>query len=204
MDCGLGNLEGLKRHLLAATLAGETQWDAALAGLGRAVAGAFDRATNRRLGWSAAAEVVFTGDRAHYTLPRYPVAAVTEVAAKWAGDWEVLAGEPALVEETSGVVRFRGEFGEGTLVRVKWSGGYWHETLEPDEPEYPGSAPAGAAELPADLRGAWLAQCEVVWSQRDKLGVAVGGKSSGPGLGQVDLAPLVERILRGYVRYQIS
>lgn len=71
-----------------------------------------------------------------------------------------------------------------------------------------GALPTGATELPADLKLAWLLQCEHVWRLRDKLGTSVAetAKTAADmaGLASMQLLPEVEAILRHYRRYALT
>jgi len=195
----------LKRYLLPDTLATDRKFDAVLQGIGLGVAGLFDSVCNRKLDYLEGAEAVFTGDREHFTLPRYPVVSVTSVEAIGvAGDL------PYTINEGSGLIRFFGTIGsERSQVRVVWTGGYWFEALEPDDEGYPSARPAGATELPNDLQAAFLLQCEQVWQTHDRLGTGLVGDGAGSAflntrLSTLELVPLVVTMLNGYRRYQLS
>jgi hypothetical protein len=208
MNAGLTNLDTLKRHLLAATMAGEARFDLQIATLGLGVAGAFDRFCNRRFGYLAGDEIIFTGNREHYSLPRYPLVSVTGVTARIDDDeeWATLEGEPISTDSASGMVRFSGTLGDPDYrVKVIWTGGYYFETLEPEDSGYDAAAPTGATELPGELKAAFLLQCQAVWQQMDKLGAGLSDK---PGqvstLNSLELLPLVKQILQAHIRYQLS
>lgn len=206
MKAGLTNLETLKRHLLAGSLASGKQFDLQIKMLGLGVAALFDKFCNRELLYHANAEVVTTADRSHLVVPCYPIVEVASVSTKGLGesDWTAQANEPQLFNATSGVVHFSGELGDDkTLVKVVYTGGYWFDENEPGDE--PGEAPEGAFELPDDLRSAFLLQVEAVWAQKDKLGSGLVDKPQATGsLQSVELLPLVKEMLRGYVRYQLT
>lgn len=68
--------------------------------------------------------------------------------------------------------------------------------------------PEGATALPADLKYAWLLQCEFIWKLRDKLGLSLAGGSDTTQLVSLTLAgakliPDVEEVLRRYTRYAV-
>jgi len=215
MNCGFGNLDTLKRHLLAGSLAGETRFDSVIKTVGLAVAGLIEGHTNRRLGYAAGDTIVFNALRRIFYLPRFPVCGVTSVVtrAETTATWLVESGQPTMVNYETGLVDFGSELGdENVQVRVLWTGGYWFETLEPDDSGYPSSKPThvdptwdAVAALPDALQGAWLLQCEYLWAARDKLGM---GLVDAPGkqttLGDLKLSPLVEKMLMPYVRYQMT
>ncbi len=67
--------------------------------------------------------------------------------------------------------------------------------------------PSGATALPDDLKFAWLTQCEAAWQLRDKLGLSLaeGAESRRTlTLGQLQLVPEVEAILKNHIRYAIA
>lgn len=208
MNAGLSNLDVLKRHLLAGSLAGESRFDGVILAIGLGVAGLFDVFCNRKLAYLAGAEVVFTGDRSHYVLPRYPLVSVASVTTRFsdADAWDAATGEPWSTHPAAGVIRFAGVLGTELLqVRVVWTGGYWFETNEPEDAGFPALGPVGAVYLPDDLRAAFLLQCEAVWGARDRLGTGLlSGEGTASGLGKLELLPMVKEMLRGHVRYQLS
>lgn len=212
MNAGLGNLDLLRRHLLAGTIASERRFDAGLSEVGLVVAASFERHCNRVFGWEANSVVTASAGREHLVLPRYPVASVSRVRTRSGAtaEWEELTDEPYELDAAAGLVRFSGTLGdERTLVEVTYDGGYWWETLEPEDEAYPSAKPAGATALPDGLRMAWLMQCRAVWASLDKTGVDVlrTGSSSQfvtGSLTQMELAPMVRELLNGYVRYALS
>ena len=212
MNAGLGNLDTMRRHLLAGTIRSERRFDDALLEVGRVVAASFERHCNRVFGWEAGSVVTASAGRSHLVLPRYPVASVSRVRIREgvSAEWEELTGEPYELDAAAGLVRFSGELGdELTVVEVTYDGGYWWETLEPEDEAYPSAKPEGAAALPDGLRMAWLMQCRAVWASLDKTGVDVlrTGSSSQfvtGSLTQMELAPMVRELLNGYVRYALS
>lgn len=65
--------------------------------------------------------------------------------------------------------------------------------------------PEGATALPADLKLAWLLQCEHLWRLRDPLGTAIASEETqSPALPAAQLVPEVERTLKTYRRYALS
>jgi hypothetical protein len=211
MNCGLSNLDTLRKHLLATSLGAETKFDPVLRAIGLAVNGMFETFCNRKFAWSTEAQITFTADREHFVLPRYPIAEVASVSLREtnAEEWEVLADEPLLTDEASGIIRFNSKLGnERALVKVVWSGGYWFETKEPDEPDFPSEMPAGATALEDDIRGAFLLQCEQVWQTHDADGTTIIGTGAGQflntKLSTLDLVPLVKQMLQGKIRYALA
>ena len=218
MNCGLCNLDTLKRHLLAGSLMGETKFDGVLAVIGLGVAGLFDTFTNRRLGWMESEIMTYSGDRPHMYLARYPIRQVRSVNMRYfqTDTWCEITGQPITVNFESGLVHFGYTLGRFPLqVQTVWDGGYWFETLEPDEEGYPSAGPEASDDsnglparfflLPASVRAAFLWQCEAIWAARDKLGMGLVDKPEAQSaVGMLKLSPLVETILRPFVRYQLS
>ena len=133
-----------------------------------------------------------------------------------ADTWCEITGQPITVNFESGLLHFGYTLGRFPLqVQTVWDGGYWFETAEPDDDGFPSAAPEGATDpnglparfflLPDVLRSAFLWQCEALWAARDKLGVGLVNKPSAEsGLAEAKLAPMVEMMLRPFVRYQLS
>ena len=218
MNCGLSNLDTLKKHLLAGSMAEETKFDTVIAMIGLGVAGLFDNFTNRKLAWEESSIVTYSGDRPHIYQPRYPIRQVRSVNMRYfqADTWCEITGQPITVNFESGLLHFGYTLGRFPLqVQTVWDGGYWFETAEPDDDGFPSAAPEGATGpnglparfflLPDVLRSAFLWQCEALWAARDKLGVGLVNKPSAEsGLAEAKLAPMVEMMLRPFVRYQLS
>lgn len=219
MDCGLTNLYELKNALLAQSIGGLTQFDRALQLIGLGVRGAFENFCNRRLAYATNDTVDITGNRPHYYVPRFPISGVTSIQMRYfqSDDWTDITSQPISVAYANGFISFGYTLGREPLrVLVTWSGGFWYETLEPDDPNYPSQKPAisdpvalrnGAviADLPDDLRAAFLWQCEAIWAARDKLGVGISDKPNEQSkIDRIELAPLVKQVLNQYIRYQLS
>ena len=154
-------------------------------------------------------QVVFGADRSSFILPRYPVEAITAVELKLTDEdgWE--AQELTYIRSTSplsGLVYLPESPDAGkywSQVRFTYTGGYWFETLEPDEEGYPSALPAGARALPHDLRLVWLTQCREVWNKLDKLGTGLVDKPDAQtALAELDFSPMVKRMLGNYMLMQ--
>ena len=207
MNAGLSNLDTLRKHLLASSMSADPRFDAIIQAIGLGVAGLFEGFTNRRLAWSAQDQLVFSGERPFVILPRYPVVAIAAAETRFSDADEWVAGDLVhQLDAASGVVRFLTAPGsELSQVRITWSGGYWFNTAEPDDDNFPDVRPAGATELPGDIRGAFLLQCEHVWAQRDKLGAGILDKPSERGSqAELDLVPLVKQMLARHIRYALA
>lgn len=213
MNAGLCNLATLRRHLLGASLGDDRTHDEVLLAIGLGVAAMFEQRTGRRFGYVEEDTIEVTGDRSHFILPRYPIVEVTEVAfrASDAETYAVQTGQPWRSHNAAGIIHFGGELGSfDSYLRITWTGGFFWETLEPDEEGYPSAAPDPApVALPADLLAAFLIHCRTVWQTLDKTGMDIlkTGSSSQfvtGSLGMLDFAPQVTQTLTDYRRYQLS
>lgn len=200
MNAGLSNLATLKTHLLA-DLSASTDYDDRIAALGQLVAGQLEQHCNRRWERTVGATYTVPSDAVVYVLDRLPIETITTVEGRdrQSDSW---VDETTALEHYnpwSGVVHLSTYLGDHkSQVRFTYTGGYWWDTSEDDS----GSLPSGATALPADLRGAWLMQCEHLWRHADKLGLAIGEPSeSTPGLETVQLIPTVRQALTRYVRF---
>jgi hypothetical protein len=205
MNCGLTNLDTLRKHLLAGSLAAETKFDGVIKVIGLGMAGLFETFTNRRLGYLANDSWVTMGNRSHIYVPRFPIVTLASVQMRYfrTDAWTDISDQPIMMNEETGLVGFG--YTIGLQVKVVWTGGFWFETLEPEDDGYPSGIPAGAVALPDALRSAFLLQCELVWALRDKLGTGLidePGKQTG--IDKLEMSPMVREMLRPYVRYQLS
>lgn len=205
MNCGLGNLTGLKRHLLAGTMQANKQFDAVIQDIGLGVAGLMEQYCNRLFARAVGDQAVFQADRASFLLPRYPVESVSQVELKLADSDDFQVQPSTFVESTSlsaGIV-YLPESADGgpywAEVRFTYTGGYFFEQLEPDDDGYPTAQPAGSKALPADLRLAWLIQCREVWNKIDKLGTGLVDKPDAQSAtASLELSPLTKLSLANY------
>ena len=219
MNCGLSNLDTLKRHLLPSnTMAGETRFDGVIADIGKGVAGLFNRFCNRDFTYGENLTQIFRGARAHWYMPNFPVVSFAKVELRFfkADNWTDISGQPLSVNEETGLLSFGYTLGvDPIMVRVTWTGGYWFETLEPEDDGYPSAVPdaitnnpaleASKFMLPDDVRLAWLLQCREVWNKIDKLGTGlVDTPDKQTATGALELTPFVKEALRGFVRYQTT
>ena len=209
MNAGLGNLATLKQFLLAASLRSGTTYDANITLIGKGVAALMDRFCNRGFAYASEA-IIFTGNRPHYYLPRFPfnesAALTVEMRYFLADAWADISGQPLQINSQTGLVHFGYTLGRDPLqVRVTYSGGYFFETKEPTDNGYPTTITAGATALPDDVQLAWLTQCMEVWNKIDKLGTGIIEKPNTAVLTDaLQLSPMVKEILQGYVRYQLT
>ena len=217
MNAGLSNLSTLRQFVLGNSLQSDTRFDNQLLAIGLGLAGVFDAHLNRKLAWQSGETIIFSGDRPDYYLPRAPLANVSKVEMRYfiADAWTDITGQPIAWNPETGLLSFGYTLGTMPLqVRTTWSGGYWFETLEPDDAAYPSTIPAeiSAAEiesrkflLPDSLKMAWLLQCQQVWDARDKLGLGLADKPGNQSaLDKLELSPLVKQMLQPWVRYQLT
>lgn len=206
MNAGLANLATLKAFLLPAALRSGTDDDATITAIGLGVAGLIEQACGRTLLRAAGVVDIFGADRAQFLLSRFPVEAVTEFALKSteAAGFVVqtLATYPLAIDLANGIVTLGGDAGAYyEQLRVTYTGGYWWEVKEPTDNGYPTTQPAGSTALPAELRLAWLLQCQHVWASIDKLGTAIADQpGASSALDSLQLSPVVKQMLQDYER----
>jgi hypothetical protein len=211
MNCGLTNLDTLKKHLLAGTMKTDPRFDAIIADIGKGVAAQFDDQANRLFTYKAADTYTVSADRAHIYVPRYPfISPITQVEIKndEATGWVV---QPLTVilntNPESGLVFLGAATGSyWSQLRITYTGGYWFETAEPDDAAYPTATPAGATALPENLKLAFLLQCRHVWRAIDKLGTSILEKPEtvATDAGTQSLVPQVAETLRSLTRYAMT
>ena len=223
MNCGLGNLDSLKRHLLPATMQSDKRFDQVIQDIGLGVAGMIDKYTNRVMTYAEGVTRIWEGQRSHIYLPLWPIVTITKVELRYflADSWTNISGQPLAENAETGLLHFGYTLGTNPIqVRVTWTGGYWFETAEPDDPNgYPSVVPAAITNaftatppgleaskymLPPEVKLAWLLQCRRVWDGIDKLGTSVAQASNIVSDRMIDLQPQVKMILQPYIRYQLS
>jgi hypothetical protein len=213
MNAGFCNLATLRRHLLGASLADDRTHDDVLLALGLGTAAMFERRTGRRFAYLAGDTIEVTGDRSHFIVPRYPIVSITSVEYRGsdAETYTTQTGQPWRSHNASGIIHFGAELGSfDSYLRITWTGGFWWETLEPEDDGYPSAAPETApVALPADLLAAFLLHCRSAWQTLDKTGMDLlkTGSSSQfvtGSIGTLDLSPQVSNTLDSYRRYQLS
>ena len=232
MNAGFSNLDFLKKQLLADSLTTGTRWDARLLAIGRGVAKSFDGYCNREFSYVQNGYEVLSGDRPFWFARRAPVTQFTKVELRFfkADAWTDISGQPLATDEEKGMIHFGYTLGRAPLqVRLTYSGGYFYNTLEPDNPGYidPNADAWFAANVPADIQNnaagldpakfllpddlllAWLTQCRKAWEAIDKVGnkiLDVGSNARQPGeaLAGLDLVPQVKQTLDSYRRYQLT
>lgn len=203
MNAGLGTLADLKSRLLPPSMQQHTTHDNALLSIGRGVAASFNRFCNRTFPRAEATTCVFSADRDHFFLPRFPVESVSKIEQRddYASSWVSLALAGVLTEfkEETGLIGFWAPLGPaGSFIRVTYTGGFWVDDTEGGS----GTLPTGATALPDDVREAWFLQCERVWGARDNLGQRLASKDAPAPI--QELQPEVRRLLTGFIRYQMT
>jgi hypothetical protein len=207
MNAGLTNLDTLRKNLLAGSLAGQVQFDEVIKDIGLGICGMMENYCNRKFARVVGDRESFQGDRASFVLPRYPIEEVTAVETRLTSSDAFVVKDLSLIQsvsEESGVVYLPDNSDSGpywSKVRFTYTGGFWFETLEPDDENYPSAQPAGTTALPYDLRLAWLLQCREVWNKIDKLGMGTVDKPDQQTLlSALGLSESVKQTLQNYVQ----
>jgi len=210
MDIGLGNLTELKGQLLAASLRSDTNYDTVITGIGLGVARQFDQFCNRGFERVVGQQDIFSADRRHWYLHRFPVETISECAKKdsEADSWVeyTLPPDPSsLIQQTQldqGYVMFIALQGYyWSRLRLTYTGGFWFDTTEDGS----GVMPTTATALPSDVKLAWYLQCQHVWKRWEKLGAGITERPELSGaLAQLELAPAARELLRPFRRMQIT
>jgi hypothetical protein len=206
MNVGLGNLTELKTQLLAKALRASADFDAVITGVGKGVAGRFQKFCNRQ--FERAVDTTFTcsADRDHVYLDRYPIEAISAVHLRTDAQtgWEEQTNFILNQDERLGKV-FWGyqaapHYGQ---LRFTFTGGYWFDTTE----DATGVMPEGATPLPDELKLAWYLQCRAIWQALDKLGTKiteVGDTGTTTIVAETKLSPEVQAILMAHRRLQLT
>lgn len=212
MNCGFSNFDTLKKNLLAGSSAkNDTRFDAPIKMIGLGMAAAIENfCGGRKFFRSANVQEIYPADRCAWIVTRYPIESIASVEIKTSEtDGFVLQTSSPIVtvDNAAGIINFANYADAGaptSQVRFTFTGGYWWETAEPDDESYPSAQPEGSNALPEDLRLAWLLQCEVVWSKRDKLGMGlVADPDDKSKISTLELSPLVKQMLGQFVRYNL-
>jgi hypothetical protein len=213
MNAGLSNLATLKAWLLPESLRAATDYDAQILAIGLGIAGQLESFCNRKFARVEDATCETSANRSHVSLDRFPIEQVTtiEVRESLADGWVDQGTINEVVENISAEAGLVG-FGVAlsalptSRLRVTFTGGFFWEQLEPDDVGYPTAQPDGSTALDDTVRLAWLLQCEHVWAQRDKLGLAIGKAASeiyGGALAKIELLPAVREKLAGKIRFSL-
>lgn len=208
MNVGFSNLITLKTQLLASGLVPSTDFDAPITALGLGVAAAFEAYCNRKFAYTVNDQFICTADRDHAYVARYPIETFTsiELKADITAGWEMQTGLVLNTNSESGLIYWgAGISFQWAQMRITYTGGYWWDTTEDNT----GQMPNGATPLPANLKLAWLLQCELTWRVRDKLGLSIVGEeksqrgSHPQELLDLDISPSVKSMLESFRRYSM-
>jgi hypothetical protein len=214
MNIGLGNLSELKAQLLAASLRDDTNYDAAITGIGLGVANLFDQFCNRTFARTVNKQDVFSADRRHWYLKAFPVESIAAnekcddlkdgfVAFPLPPDGASLIQQTQLDQGYIMFISIQGYY--FSRIRITYTGGFWFPILEPADAGYPDTIPAGAALLPAAVKTAWYLQCQQVWKRLDRLGAQIAQDPEGQtALDSMELTPFVKQLLGPFKRMQIT
>lgn len=208
MDLGLANRATVKAFILPASMLAGTDYDPAIDAIALGVARRVEKFCNRKFARLEDDEYQIDAARYHVSLPRYPLEAVDSIERQAPGSatWEA---DTALIEQTdkrAGLLHFA-TLGGSQLdrLRITYTGGYWYETLEPDDASFPTTQPTGSDTVPEDLALAWLLQIQHVWGQRDKLGTSLAEKpEAAAALASLALVPEVADMLRPFIRRSLT
>lgn len=197
LDAGFAPLSVLKSRLLPSAGAGKLTWDEKLKGLGRAVAGRFERHCGRTFARAEGWKDVFDASASAWVLTRYPVETVTSVSVR-SGDGSLSPLEGWRIDAPAGLLEIDSiPAGRGAKLEAVYTGGYW---LDPCDGT---TAPEGAKPLPDDVFDAWVLQCQVSAEARGLfVEVAIRPKKDEEKpTGGIRLCPEAEEALRPYRRF---
>lgn len=195
---GYRNLAWLKSRLLPADMGDDSDYDADLEEIGKAVAAQFDRITGRTLRRSTGVIFETPADSEAIVISCYPIEGTPVIELVDAGTASAIPARQ--VSARTGIIRFDGMPGDDDqLIRVTSTGGYW--CLDAD------TLPGGATALPDDLLKAWQLQCravcdaEGIFRQKGATNFAdKDKKESSLRMETLDLIPAVKRTLQLYLR----
>ena len=219
MNCGFSNLDFLKKQLLPNSIKTDTRFDVLIQAIGLGVAGTFSRICNRDWAYTANVAEVGQGDRSFWYVRRSPVTQFTGVNLRFfrSDQWVSIFSQPLQADEEKGLIHFGYTLGRSPIeFQVIYNGGFFWNTLEPDDPNYPTQPPTDITNnaagidpakfnLPDELKLAWLLQCKHVWTNTDKLGADIlkSGKDSSIRYPE-DFAPTVMATVDKFKRYQLT
>jgi hypothetical protein len=208
MNAGFSSLGKLKAQLIAASMQGNNSYDDKVLAVGLGVAKQFECLSNRLFDWRENDTAIFSADRTHYYLPRFPFTTISRIEIRNAtsnNQWQDL-GAPSQViinqlEET-GYIFFGGMRGpSSSFLRVTYTGGFWWDTSEDDT----GEQPDGSATLPEDFLLAWHLQCREIWRKIDVIGQTISDSpDSAPVENGMKILPIVRDLIDGMIRYQLT
>lgn len=135
MDLGLGHLSELKQHLLAASLRSSTDYDVALAALGKGVAASFERVCARKFGRAVGATYECAGNVEHFIVDRYPIESIASISLResLSEGWVDQGTVNTIVENiaaAAGLVTLGSRLSTlaSSRLRTTYTGGFWYPT----------------------------------------------------------------------------
>lgn len=192
-------LDQLKGWLLPESLRADYKFDNLISAISEGVAGAFDRFSNRTLGYTVGAQDIYRANLDTFVLSCYPVVSLT--AVDYRGDltsgWvsQTVNDVVSVWDPTSGTVQLQSALGTNTgQVRITHTGGYWYFSAT-----YP-AMPVGATALPNDLLSAYRLQVERIWKSRDRMGLSIADPKPAE-VATIDFDPITLDILRRHIRH---
>lgn len=200
LSAGFATTLYLRSRLMPEEASGETEWDAAVAALGKSVAAKFDRHANRGFARVEGEINVFSARATAWTLKRYPVETVSQVRTRDTMDaYTTIAAGEWWIDKEAGLLETRSTAGsQSDKLVVAYTGGYW---LDPRDSS---AMPVGATPLPDDLLEAWVLQCQHEAESRG-LFHAVSFRTqkdeSSPKTVDAGLLPAVTEVLRPFRRF---
>jgi hypothetical protein len=217
MNAGFSNLASLKEWLLTEALRTSTDYDSQILAIGLGVAGIFETHCNRKFARQVGATYEFRAELDRIVIDRAPVEQITKIELRdpFGADWVDQGTVSALLDylnEEAGLVALLTPLGTYRgRGRITFDGGFWWNQQEPDydppvtpteeDPDL-SAQPEGSNALPDNLKLAWLLQCEHVWQQRDKLGLAIAkSPTTDSAIARTEILPLVKEQLQPFVRY---
>lgn len=210
MNAGFSNLDTLKKTLLAGTMKADVRFDKIIAALGLGMATMFENTCNRKFARLVGVQETFPADRCEFCLSRKPVESVAtaELKLNETDGWVMQDATYIRAIDLKNAIINTGDRDAGPYyaqVRFTFTGGYFWETLEPDDANFPSDLPDGASALPDDLFNAWILQCRHIWNQLDKTGANIlkDGEEKSLRFPQ-DFAPTVENTLGQYKNFNLA
>ncbi len=204
MTVGFASLAKLKRACLPPSLQSDTRWDTVLTEIGLAVAAAIANTCNRDFERRVGATFTRSADGSAFSLPLYPVEAVSAAVVRRAGTGsdENVLDQLANFDQDSGIIEFTSVLGRyQDKLTITYTGGFWWD----DSAAQDQVQPSGSTALPDDLARAWMLQCQNMIEQTRilEMGAASVDKDGQPMPGglKVEILPGVADMLGNFTRY---
>jgi hypothetical protein len=200
LSAGFATTTYLKSRLLPSAAAGDSDWDEAVAALGKSVAAKFDRHCNRGFERIAGQVDIFGAAATAWVLSRYPVETVDTVRTRDTLDaYATITPGNWWIDKPSGLLETMSDAGNRyEKLVVTYTGGFW---LDPRDGT---TLPASATALPDDLLEAWVLQCQHEAESRGLFGSVsfrAQKDASAPKTGNAGLLEAVTEVLRPFRRF---